>query len=79
MSSEIVINIDDNQEKVVSILFVFSGTLSVVGSSTIVYKVLKNRANATPYDRLMLGLSSCDILASLNFMMAPFLVPEVNR
>ena len=69
-------HLTDTQEKILSLLYVFSGALSAVGSSTIVYKVLKNRRKATPYDRLMLGLSSCDLVASLNYMWMPFLLPE---
>jgi hypothetical protein len=69
-------SLTDDQEIVLSLLFVFSGTLSVLGSSTIVYKVLKNREKATPYDRLMLGLSGCDIVASLTLILGPFLLPQ---
>ena len=67
-----------NQEIVLSLLFVFSGTLSVLGSSTIVYKVMRNfrSKTCTPYDRLMLGLSSFDIVSSFNWVMTPFLLPE---
>lgn len=68
-------SLTDNQEIVLSLLYVLSGTLSVLGSSTIVYKVLKNRKKTTPYDRLMLGLSGFDILASLTFALSPFLLP----
>ena len=66
----------DSQEKVLSLLFVFSGTLSVLGSSIIVFKILKNLKKATPYDRLMLGLSGFDIVASLTYILTPFILPQ---
>jgi hypothetical protein len=68
--------LSDSQEKLLSVLFVVSAALSILGSSTIVIKVLRNRSKASPYDRLMLGLSSFDILASLTFAMWPFLLPR---
>lgn len=63
------------QEKVLSILCLISGALSIAGSSTIAYKVLRNRREASPYDRLLLGLSLCDIVASFAYAMSPFLLP----
>jgi hypothetical protein len=41
-----------------------------------VYKVLGDRGKATSYDRLMLGLSICDIIASLGWALTPFLLPR---
>lgn len=66
----------DGQEIVLSILNLLSGAMSIFGSSTIVYKVIRNRQHTTPYDRIMLGLSVADIIASLSFMLSPFLVPS---
>lgn len=67
--------LSDAQEMLLSILFVISAGFSIVGSSTIVIKVLCNRSKASPYDRLMLGLSSSDIIASFTYAMWPFLLP----
>ena len=55
------------QEQILSILLVFSATLSILGSSTIVANVIRNHKQASSYDRLLLGLSSCDILTSVIF------------
>lgn len=63
------------QEKTLAMMGVVSGSLSVLGSSTIVYKVLKKKYIRTPYDRLMLGLSTCDIIASVTLALGPFLIP----
>jgi hypothetical protein len=69
----------DGQEITLYLLGVFAGALSVVGSSSIVYKVISDRAKAAPHDRLMLGLSSCDIVASISYAMSPFLLPQDTR
>ena len=66
----------DGQEMALSMLMAISGMLSTLGSSTIVYKVVKNFRKATPYDRLLFGLSSCDIVASLTYALSPFLLPK---
>ena len=118
---EVIDPISDTQTKIVSVLFVISGILSVLGSSTIVYKilckhkkrirrrnhldhqnnndgnlrnnndnnnvhvvcrcncfraVLKRLKSVTPYDRLMLGLSSMDVIASISWILTPFLLPR---
>jgi hypothetical protein len=64
----------DQQEVVLSVLSIISGVLSILGSSTIVYKVARNFQKSAPYDRLLLGLSSCDILSSLTFAISPFML-----
>ena len=69
-------SLTNSQEIVLSLLYLFSAILSILGSSTIVYKVLGDRSKATSYDRLMLGLSICDIIASLGWALTPFLLPR---
>lgn len=66
----------DGQEKAMSILYVISSTLSILGSSAIIYKVISDRVNATAYDRLLVGLSACDLLASIGYGLSPFLLPK---
>ena len=66
----------NNKEIVCYVCAIFSGCLSTVGSSTIVYKVVTNIKKSSPYDRIMLGLSSCDIIASCAYALSPFLPPE---
>ena len=129
----------DHQERVLSVLFVFSGLLSIIGSSIIIYKILFKkilrpivtrveinshakqttasgifRSNrnlnvptreasgtgavvgdksgltkssrtsivtttaamstpTTPYDRIMLGLSIYDVIASVSYVLTPFM------
>lgn len=67
-------SLSDNQERIISVLYVISGSLSVLGSSMIVYLVLRN-SRKTPYKRIILGMSICDIFASITWILSPFLVP----
>lgn len=66
----------DSQEKTLSLLSVIAAILSICGSSVIIYRIFKFRQETTPYERIMLGLSSYDIVASLTFGLAPFLAPS---
>lgn len=68
--------LSDGQEMAISILFVISSTLSIIGSSAIIYKVISDRLNATAYDRMLLGLSVCDVISSIAFGLSPFLLPK---
>lgn len=63
------------QEKFLSLVGVVPGFLSIFGSSTIIYKNIRSFRLAGPYDRLLLALSVCDIVATLSFVLAPFLIP----
>lgn len=75
------IELSDAQEVAMSILQVASATLSLIGSSTIVYKILRNHTKTQktpPYDRIILGLSGCDIVASIAFALGPFLLPTTT-
>lgn len=68
-------SLSDSQEKTLSLLAAGAGLLSIFGSSLIIFRVVKNRKSTTPYDRIMFGLSCCDIVASLTFALSPFLIP----
>lgn len=73
--------LSDEQEKVKIILRICSGSLSVLGSTTIILKILRdlsrNRSRSmTPYDRIMIGLSIFDILASFTWGVHTFLSPS---
>jgi hypothetical protein len=63
------------QEKAMAILPVFSGLLSIFGSLVIVYQVTLKSTRKTPYKRILLGLSSCDVVASVAYALQAFLVP----
>jgi len=76
MSLMIEGGLTDTQLIVLSFLYVFSSILSIVGSSTILYKVLGDFKNSTSYDRVMVGLSTFDVIASLGWALTPFLLPK---
>jgi len=74
-----VSDLSDGQEMVLALLQLVSGTLSLIGSSTIILKITRNlykNKASTPYDRIILGLSSCDILISCTHIVSPFLLPR---
>lgn len=64
-----------SQEKVLSCTAAITGALSICGSSLIMMRVIKNRGSLNPYERIMFALSFCDIIASLNYALSPFLMP----
>ena len=66
----------DDQVRTLSILTIASATLSVLGSFAIILKVVANRHESSPYDRIMLGLSVSDILLSCSYALGPFLIPS---
>jgi len=71
--------LSDKQQIVLNVLVICSASLSVIGSSTLVFKILRDRAqngSTTRYDRFVLGLSTTDILASITFAIGQFLIPS---
>ena len=67
------------QEMTLVVLQICASVLSLIGSTTIVYKIVRNlsaKKVTTPYERIILGLSSCDILSSITFAISPFLLPS---
>jgi len=77
MSNEL----SEKQSIILSVLHISSALLSIFGSLLILYKILKeleqNRSRfMTPYDRIILGLSTCDILASITYAVDQFLLPS---
>lgn len=77
-----VSSLEDVHEQVISLLPLFSGFLSILGSTTIIFIALNNhKANnseqkLTSYTRLLLGMSFSDIVSSLTLMLSPFLLPR---
>lgn len=73
-------DLTDAQEKALILLQIFSATLSLIGSSVIVCKILKTKEcgkkSSSPYDRIILGLSSCDLVSSVTFAASPFMLPR---
>lgn len=74
-------DLSPEQDVALILLQIFSATLSLIGSSIIVFKIVRSlyrSKSSTPYDRIILGLSSCDILASFTYILAPFLLPRAT-
>jgi len=72
-------DLSDGQEIILVVLQICSALLSLMGSSTIVYKIARSlykKQKTTPYDRIILGLSSCDIAASITYAIGPFMLPS---
>eukprot|EP00980_Cylindrotheca_fusiformis_P020398 scaffold7423_cov122-Cylindrotheca_fusiformis.AAC.2 len=69
--------LSDEQDMVLAILPIPSATLSILGSSTILYMAHRSRQRRkwTPYTRLLIGLSIYDIIASVSISIATFLRP----
>lgn len=67
----------DTQGKVLSLLPVLSACLSIWGSASIIHMVLSSDKR-TPYRRILLGMSCCDVVSSFNFALQAFLVPAAT-
>jgi len=63
------------QDKALTSLTIVSASLSVIGSSLILTSVTR-RKDRGAYERLMFGMSVCDIFSSLNFASQTFLTPR---
>jgi hypothetical protein len=71
--------LSDQQEITLVVIQILSATLSLIGSCTIVLKILRcllNNKHTSPYDRIILGLSGCDILGGITYAVGPFLLPN---
>ena len=75
VEDERLTSLSDAQQIILCVLMIFSGCLSVFGSATIIYRVIKNPTGTNSYNRIMLGLSFFDILASMSLITTPFLLP----
>lgn len=68
--------LSDRQENLLIGLGICSATLSLIGSSIIVFNILRDwRSNGMrkPYDRMIVGLSSLNIIASIHYATNEFL------
>ncbi|CAJ1939085.1 unnamed protein product [Cylindrotheca closterium] len=77
--------LSDAQDKLLAVLPIPSSVLSIIGSSVIIYMLLHNHRGRgrgfqqrrwTPYTRLLLGMSICDIISSISIAAAGFLRPR---
>ena len=73
-----VSNLTTAQQKALSLLPIPSAVLSILGSSTILYLVVKrqNKDTRQSYHRILFGMSACDILFSISMALNPFLEPS---
>ncbi|CAJ1937820.1 unnamed protein product [Cylindrotheca closterium] len=76
INQRLIPSLSDEQVRLLSLLYVVSGALSTFGSFIIVHRVLRNQEQSKSYDRIMLGLSCSDIIASLSYILTPFLAPQ---
>src|SRR5210317_684667 len=63
------------QQKVISLLGIPTALLSVAGSSLIIHHVLQ-KSKKTPYRRILLGMSGCDVISTFGYVMQPFMSPS---
>jgi len=70
--------ISDGQWIVYYFLETISSSLSVAGGIAIIFKIFRDRARngTTPYDRIMLVLSACNILSSITIAINHYLLPS---
>lgn len=64
-----------NQQIVISAVQIPTSLLSFVGSALIIYNIRKMKKK-TPYRRILLALSICDILSTIGWLLQPFLTPK---
>lgn len=72
--------LSDVQEQVLAILPIPSAVMSVLGSFLIIFMALKSRERKdwTPYTRLLIAMSTCDIVFSITIGSAAFLRPRAT-
>ncbi|CAB9509674.1 expressed unknown protein [Seminavis robusta] len=75
LPSEDISSLTDAQEKALYIIVIVSSLLSLWGSSNIIYMVLSSRKRS-PYRRILLGLSCCDLVSSVALALQGFLLPS---
>lgn len=61
-----------------SILLVASASLSIVGSSVIIYRFIHCKSWNKPYERLVAGLSLSDLFLSIGIVITPFALRTKN-
>ena len=84
-----VSSLSSTQAKIISILPIPAALLSIFGSFSIIIMVCRNSRRRchssstsnnnkkwTPYTRLLLGLSCCDIILSITLTLSSYLLPK---
>ena len=77
-NKEMYTELSGSQQLLLAILPIPSSICSVLGSSIIIFIALKSRRSKawTPYNRLLLGMSICDIIFSITLGLSIFLLPK---
>ena len=75
---EVYTELSGSQQLLLAILPIPSSICSVIGSSVIIFIALKSRRSKawTPYNRLLLGMSVCDIIFSITLGLSIVLLPN---
>lgn len=72
-----VSSLTEAQQKALALLPLFTGALSIWGSTNIIYAVSRTPSDQRScYRRILLGLSCSDFVSSLAASLQPFLLPE---
>ena len=74
-------SLSTTQQKILSLAVLIPSILSIVGSSIILHLVVKERRRhqnntTSPYRRILFMLSLCDIIATINYGLSPYLMPS---
>ena len=79
MEHHIAEPLDDGRYKALILLAIPSAVLSIAGSTAIIYMVCSKKTRRwTPYTRLLLCMSICDIILSVHLAMGSFMRPEAT-
>ena len=73
--NDAISELTDAQDEILSIIPVLTASLSIWGSSNIIYMVIRSKKR-TPYRRILLGLSCCDVISSATYAIQPYLMPR---
>ena len=83
MTNHTISTLTDPQEKVMALLILPSACVSILGSAAIIVmasksiiKQRKHNRTTTPYTRLLLGMSCCDVIFSITLILSGFLMPK---
>lgn len=69
--------LSDAQDKALTFMSLVASLLSILGSATVIFAVAKcPREKKRTYERIMLNMSSLDIVYSIGLCMGVFLTPK---
>ena len=71
-----VTSLSQGQQIAVCFLPTLPGIISIISSYTIIQLIRKSKFNGGTYDRILFMFSLCDIVATCNYIVGPFLLRE---